>query len=121
MTYNNKEAVMRWREKNKEKYREIKKECQKRYYEKNKEVFSKRKAEWYRKRTQRINELESELEYVRTIKDSAEKTLKEVREENRILKKNISWYEKEEDRLREENKKLKEENKRLSDFLECEA
>jgi hypothetical protein len=31
-------------------------------------------------------ELENELEYVRTIKDSAEKTLKEVREENRKLK-----------------------------------
>jgi RNA polymerase-interacting CarD/CdnL/TRCF family regulator len=33
-----------------------------------------------------IKKLENELEYVRTIKDSAEKTLKEVREENRKLK-----------------------------------
>jgi len=52
---------MRWREKNKEKYREIKKECQKRYYKKNKELINKKRNEWSRNRTQRINELEKKL------------------------------------------------------------
>ena len=48
----------------------------------------------------RISELEEELEYVRTIKDSAERTLKEEQDK-------VKRYEKEEDRLREENRKLK--------------
>ena len=46
-------------------------------------------------------ELKSELDYVRTIKDSAEKTLKELREENKKLK----WIEAQ---LYKENKQLKE-------------
>lgn len=36
-----------------------------------------------------------------------------LEEENKNLKENVAWYEKEEDRLREENKKLKAEKDKL--------
>lgn len=49
-------------------------------------------------------ELENELEYVRTIKDSAEETLKEVREENKKLKERIDELEQTDEQLA---KKLK--------------
>ena len=41
--------------------------------------------------------------------------IEELEEENKTLRENIAWYEKEEDRLREENRKLK------SDLSECEC
>ena len=60
MTYKNKEAVIRWRENNKEKYSQIRKECSKRYYQKNKELLNEKRNEWGRNRTERIKELEEE-------------------------------------------------------------
>ena len=61
---------------------------------------------------EKIKELEDELEYVRTIKDSAEETLKEVREENRKLKEKYDWlwgiYTSDVNSRIKENKKLKE-------------
>ena len=48
---------------------------------------------------ERIKELENELEYVRTIKDSAEETLKEVREENKKLKETIKDHQLYEEKL----------------------
>ena len=66
-------------------------------------------------------ELNEELDYVRSIKDSAESTIKTQDERirfleqcldnkekvNKSLREDNKWYEKEEDRLRGENKKLK--------------
>ena len=97
MMYKNKEAVMKWREKNKEKYREIKKECQKRYYEKNKEVLNKEKAEWNRNRTQRIKNLE---------------------EENRKLKLHIEAKDKAYTALLKDYEEIKEKNKNMKEKLE---
>lgn len=87
--------------------------------------------EEYKQLEQENKELENELEYVRTIKNSAEETLKEVREENKKLKEDLEQFseaykkyrdfEKEELAdscydLEKENKKLKE---RVSFLEEC--
>jgi len=54
-----------------------------------------------------IKKLKERIRFLEQCLDNKEKV-------NKQLRKDIKWYEKEEDRLREENK-------RLSDFLECEA
>ena len=80
------------------------------------ELYKDKLEEENRKLKEKVEELENELEYVRTIKDSAEKTLKEVREENKKLRelkcvpsnlKTLIRIDKENERLEEENKKLK--------------
>ena len=55
-------------------------------------------AIWYNERT---------VEYVEDELFAWKSEYKKLKKENRNLKENIAWYEKEEDRLREENNRLK--------------
>ena len=55
-------------------------------------------AIWYNERT---------VEYVEDELYAWKSEYKKLKKENRNLKENIAWYEKEEDRLREENDRLK--------------
>ena len=55
------------------------------------------------------------LENAWEVQEIRQNKCKELEEENRKLKENIAWYEKEEDRLREENKKLKSDLEQFSE------
>ena len=74
----------------------------------------------YKNEYKKNRKLKSDLWTVIYERDNAFKKIKQLEERldnkekvNNQLRKDIKWYEKEEDRLREENRKLKEENEKL--------